>query len=330
VHRLVVRDLQRGCLGAGLGRHHARRQWRRCAIRDVMQRRRGPHDRRGARRRDRRDVWRSGTWCRIALRDIEGGAGGAGEDGGECELEHRGRSFGRRRRRRGGGDMARGHDRERRQHARAQRARRRSRAGAQRPRDQLVDAARQQGPAPRQPLHHGGLAQPEHLGDVPRRLAVLVVQHQHLAEGLGHLAQGAPHGGLGLRRRDLGERIAVGRRVLRRGVERELARAPAPGLAAEVARDATQPRAEARWIAQRAEPVPGGDERVLRDVVGQRAAAGGAQRDRGDRTLVALDQLAKRRAFAASAGLDQPGVARGALGRARVHVVLVCREPGRT
>ncbi len=207
-----------------------------------------------------------------------------------------------------GGLAAHGQGRQRRLHAR-----RESRPGAralQRTFHEDEHALMQEPPAARQPLGDGVLIEFERRRDPRDRLVFAVEKHQRLAIGLRQLANFAPE------QRDLLIRDRLGQRGgLRRGQPRGLlqrlrrvrglAAQPAPVGIDAVPGDAAEPRAELPRFAQRGEALPGDDKSLLRQVLTLAHVARGAEGQRADQGLVALDDPAKRPLAARHALGDQ-------------------------
>ena len=175
---------------------------------------------------------------------------------------------------------------------------------AQRAFDEVRDTVGEVLATSRQTLQRRRFAEVEHPRDIAYGAMLAVVQHQHVARLFGHAGQGIAHDALGL---DLGHLIERIRTTVRRRqrLGGSFSFDAQPSFAGEVARDATQPRAKPAGLAQLIELTPRREERVLCDVLAERAVTGAAIRDRTDDALVALDQRAERFTFATLRGVQQ-------------------------
>ena len=289
-----ARRLERGCSRSGLGGRRGatgRGRW-------IAEASRGVTGLGGRRRRGSRDGRLGGIAAVRAHGEVRGGGRRGEGDGREGErLEHGRWSFGGGRR---GIDT--GRDREAgdgEEHTTDEILAR----AAQRPLDERVHAVGEVTSPAREPLRRRRLGDAERRRDVADGATVAVIQHQHLAVGLGHARERVAHHAI-----DLGLRGRVERAIARRGqvvVERGGVLAASPRLAREVARDAAQPGAQRAGLAQLTELAPRRDERVLRHVLAEAPVSGRAVRDRADQILVARDEPAERGVLAAQARLDE-------------------------
>ena len=125
-----------------------------------------------------------------------------------------------------------------------------------------------------------------------------VEQDERLPIDLGNAFDGAPKNGFllladgALRRERIGVRGAL-RSLQGLGGMEGFASIPSQRLADQIARDAAEPGAQARRLAQPRKLLPGDKERLLREVFALAQAAGGGVSQRADEGLVALDDAAK-------------------------------------
>jgi hypothetical protein len=112
------------------------------------------------------------------------------------------------------------------------------------------------------------------------------------------------------------ERRVLGRRLVGRRGEHRLgaARRDARRVRGEVARDPRDPGADTVGVAQPVEVAPRGDERLLRDVLGERRIAAPPERYPEHQVLVAGDERPERLGVPPAALRHQLGVGRGISG----------------
>ena len=141
---------------------------------------------------------------------------------------------------------------------------------------------------------HRAQRQPGELGDLPVVHALVVRQHDAQAHVAGQRGERAVeiHGEAG--------HVVAGRRqrVVLRGVPQRIV--PAQVLQPGINGDALQPRTESARLLQLSDVLPGLQERLLGEVIGQRQVAGTAAHQGAHPALSSLHELGEREPIAAA------------------------------
>ncbi len=181
--------------------------------------------------------------------------------------------------------------------------------------------------APAQTLHDRIRSQLERRRHVLDGAMVAIKKNQRLAIDFREAADLAPEDRHLLVAHRLGrrQRLATGqfrRRVEGIGLVRGLP-AESPAIAVDdVSRDATEPGTQPARVVQASEFLPGGDKRLLRDVLALAAAAGRAVGESTDEGLVPDDDLPEGVTVAGEALLHQLGVVAAGRGNGNgCHVI---------